>query len=287
MMMTYSYNICGLPIAVQTPRPIWEEGQSTVFSAPDAPPVLTLTLSEAGEISLPEGQPCPSHPECPVWRQGDRISRCSHDLFREKMHLRADYELSCPGRVSALVRGEDWDWATRSKYLWSGAALHALLLHQRGLIFHASYIAHQGGGLLFTAPSGTGKSTQAELWRAHRGAEIINGDKAGVTLREAPMAHGVPFSGTSGICKNRSLPLRAVAVLSQAAENAVTRLSPSQAVAALCANAFVDRAVPEEWSMALNLLLDLAAAVPVYGLACTPDLRAVEALERAMKEDAR
>lgn len=99
------------------------------------------------------------------------------------------------------------------------------------------------------------------------------------------MAHGVPFAGTSGICENVSLPLRAVVVLSQAPENSVRRLGPSEAVAALCPNLFVDQAIPEEWQMALHLLLDLVASVPVYALACTPDERAVAALEQAMARD--
>lgn len=154
-------------------------------------------------------------------------------------------------------------------------------------MFHASYVAHDGGALLFTAPSGTGKSTQAELWRVHRGARVLNGDKAAVRLSGAPTAHGMPFSGTSGICENVSLPLRGVVVLSQAKENTVRRLGPSAAVAALGENVFADRSIAEEWSAALNLLLDLAASVPVYALACTPDERAVCALEEAMARERR
>ena len=57
------------------------------------------------------------------------------------------------------------------------------------------------------------------------------------------------------------------------------------AIAALCPNVFADQSVAEEWHTALNLLLDLAASVPVYALACTPDERAVRALEQAMARD--
>ncbi|WP_370839368.1 hypothetical protein [Intestinibacter bartlettii] len=32
-------------------------------------------------------------------------------------------------------------------------------------------------GILFSAPSGTGKSTQADLWEKYENAEIINGDR--------------------------------------------------------------------------------------------------------------
>ena len=282
-MISYHYKVCGLQLQLNTPREFWVEPISRVFDAPPACGDVELTLRAVPEVT-PDAPLCRPHREKPVWREDERIFRGDHDLFRKEMHFCTEYSLRDPDHLTCFVRDEDWRWATRSKYLWPGIMFNYILLHHRGLMFHASYIGYQGEGILFVAPSGTGKSTQAELWRKHRGARILNGDKAGVTLQATPMAHGVPFSGTSGICENVSLPLKAVVVLSQAAENSVRRLGPSAAVAALCPNLFVDQAVPEEWQLALHLLLDLVAAVPVYALACTPDARAVEALERAMKE---
>ena len=72
-------------------------------------------------------------------------------------------------------------------------------------------------------------------------------------------------------------------VLSQAPENTVRRLGPAAAAAALSENLFADPAVPAEWQAARLLLLDLVSAVPVYALACTPDVRAVEALEQVLE----
>lgn len=286
-MISYHYNICGLQLQVNTPREIWVEFVSQAFEALPAERNDVEIVLEARPEVKPTALQCSQHREKPVWRANDRIYRADHDLFREKIHICTEYSLNAPSQLICHVREEDWLWATRSKYLWPGMMFNYILLHHMGLIFHASCIAHEGEGILFIGPSGTGKSTQAELWRTCRGADIINGDKAGVTLREVPMVHGVPFPGTSGICKNVSLPLKAIVVLFQAAENTVCRMGASQAVTALCPNLFVDQAIPEEWQLALNLLLDLIAQVPVYSLACTPDVRAAEALERAMKEGAR
>ena len=116
-------------------------------------------------------------------------------------------------------------------------------------------------------------------------AEVLNGDKAAVRLDGAPTVHGVPFSGTSGICRNVSMPLRCIVLLSQAPENRIRRLGASEALALLPQNAFADASVREEWQRTLSLLLDLIAAVPVYALACTPDVRAVETLEHALVRD--
>ena len=59
----------------------------------------------------------------------------------------------------------------------------------------ASFIRWQGRGILFSAPSGTGKSTQANLWVQHQGAEVINGDRA--ALRQVGgrwQAFGLPYA---------------------------------------------------------------------------------------------
>ena len=53
-----------------------------------------------------------------------------------------------------------------------------LAVNAGGIIFHSAYIGFRNEGILFTAPSGTGKSTQAELWRKWREADVINGDRS-------------------------------------------------------------------------------------------------------------
>ena len=50
------------------------------------------------------------------------------------------------------------------------------LFQNRIIHLHSSYIIYHDKAILFTGPSGIGKTTQAELWRDYQGAEIINGD---------------------------------------------------------------------------------------------------------------
>ena len=283
-MKTASYSICGLRLRIDSEYPLHEELGQCRFASADPVADVQITLSSVQKLPHPEGIACRANPEYPVWRSGSRISRCCWDRFRPHPHFCAEYDLDNPSEIRCAVRQEYWRWATREKYLWNGIQLQYLLLHHRSLIFHASYVGYAGSGILFTAPSGTGKSTQAELWRQELGAAVLNGDKAGVRLGRIPEICGVPFSGTSGICRNVTLPLKAVVVLGQAPENTVRRMKPVEAVTALCPNVFVDQAVAEEWQIALRLLLDLVEQVPVYALDCTPDRRAVETLYRAVFE---
>ena len=165
------------------------------------------------------------------------------------------------------------------RYMWNSVSLGQLLLPFKSLLFHASYISVDGEAILFSAECGVGKSTQAELWRKHRGAEVINGDKAGVSVEnDGVYAHGLPFCGTSGICKNKTLPLKAIVLLGQAPENKIRRVTGIEAIQSLLGNIYLDFLAPGETQKCVDVLIELLNTVPVYRLDCTPDEKAVETL---------
>lgn len=258
--MDYFYEFCGMRFCVEAERPMWSEPQADQFLISPAVPDVRIHTVCCPELPEAEGIRLGSRGEQTVWRSGDTVCRYAQDPFRQQPHMRTSYALSAVQDVSCAALEPDWRWATRSQFFWPGISLPQLLLHFWTLVFHASYVGCDGGAILFSAPSRTGKSTQAALWAEHRGAEVLNGDKATVRLDGPAIVHGLPVCGTSGICRNVSLPL-------------------------LSRNLFADTLVSEEWQLALSLLLDLLAAVPIYALACTPDVRAVETLEAAMARD--
>ncbi len=159
-----------------------------------------------------------------------------------------------------------------------------LLAEHGALLLHASYICCNGQAILFTAPSGTGKSTQAELWRTLRGAALINGDRAAIRMLGGDaVAAGVPFSGSSGVCRNETMPLRAIVYLSQAKTTTIRRLGMSEAFRRVwegCSVNVWNRADVESCTQTLAETLN---AIPVFHLACTPDETAVAALEKALE----
>ena len=153
-----------------------------------------------------------------------------------------------------------------------------------GLILHCAYAEYRDRAILFTAPSGTGKSTQANLWEQYRGAETVNGDRALLQkIGDAWYARGWPVCGSSGICHSRDLPIRAIVVLSQAPEDRAEALAPVQAFTRLYSEITVNRWNRAAALRAMELTEDLASAVPVLHLACTMEQTAVEALEQAME----
>lgn len=150
-------------------------------------------------------------------------------------------------------------------------------------ILHASYIQWEETGIAFTAPSGTGKSTQAGLWERYAGAETVNGDRMVFGLREGRMCgFGLPIAGSSKVFLNRTLPLRAVVLLEQGPENVVRRAGTREALAFLLRQVTVNRWDPDYMGRITALLGALLAQVPVYRLACRPDQEAVECLKNAL-----
>ncbi len=163
-------------------------------------------------------------------------------------------------------------------------ALERQLLRKGILILHASYIDHWGQAILFTAPSGTGKSTQAELWRKYRGAEVINGDRVCITREgDRLMAHSLPIAGTSGICRNRSLPVRAIVSLEQAGENRLAELRGTRAFAKIAGGIWANVFCREDAEQMMELIAGMLPACRVFHLACLPDERAVELLEQNLR----
>lgn len=171
-----------------------------------------------------------------------------------------------------------------SRYMWSSVSLAQLLLAKKAFFVHSSYIDIGGKAILFSAASGVGKSTQADLWQKHRGAGIINGDKAGILVDGGVYACGVPFCGTSGICKNKTLPLGAIVLLSQSKQNSARRITGLEALQGVLQNVYLDLLAPDEQKTIVDLLIELLKTVPVYALSCTADENAVIELEKALKE---
>lgn len=157
------------------------------------------------------------------------------------------------------------------------------VLSRHAVFLHASYIEYNGSAILFTAKSQTGKSTQAALWEKHRGAFVVNGDRALLRKENGVwVACGSPYCGTSKICHDRTLPIRAIVILSQAETNTARRAGTQAAFAALLSGCSFDPAEADEVKAVTDIAEELITSVPFYTLACVPDERAVAELEKVL-----
>ena len=162
-----------------------------------------------------------------------------------------------------------------------------LLIRAGRAVLHAAFVEWQGRGIAFTAPSGTGKSTQAALWEKYAGAETVNGDRMAFGLRAGRLwGFGIPIAGSSQIIRNRALPLGAVVLLEQGPENLVFRESPARALPFLLSQTTVNRWDGAFMDGVMDLLEALLRQLPVFRLRCRPDAGAVSCLRAALEAEA-
>lgn len=171
------------------------------------------------------------------------------------------------------------------KNVYTAFGLETILLHFNAMILHASFIRWNDMGILFSASSGVGKSTQASLWERYENAEIINGDRSVIRNTDAGWnAYGLPLAGSSGIYRNERCALRFIVLLEQAKENRILPVSVSEAYRFLYPEVMMHRWDRDFEEKASSLLFELIQEIPVIKLCCTPDQDAVNELKRFVTE---
>lgn len=158
------------------------------------------------------------------------------------------------------------------------------VLFNHGIVIHASAIDYNGKGIIFSAPSGTGKSTQACLWEDYMGARVLNDDCPVVKMeKDGIKIYGTPCSGSKDKFINSSANLSAVIILEQSLENSIRALSKYEAVTYLMPRCFLAYYDKKLMKMAINNFEEIINLVPVYLLRCRPDLEAVELVYQYIK----
>lgn len=237
-------------------------------------------LSIVEELSEPEGEHCFQSHNLQVFRHGDR-ELCyygSASPTLEGAYLRIERQ----GTVNQIqLKADSIPMGITDGIILTCMQAVTYITGTGGFLLHASWIRYRDRAILFTGPSGIGKSTQAALWEQHRGAELINGDRAAIfPTADGAQVRGIPYCGSSGVNKNQTMPLAAVVTLSKAPENSMTRLKGAKAFRQLWEGCSVNLWDPEAIGLATQTVVDTVSAVPVYHLACTPDERSVLILEK-------
>ncbi|MDO5299761.1 MAG: hypothetical protein Q4F18_10060 [Clostridia bacterium] len=172
----------------------------------------------------------------------------------------------------------------RSFRIFNALSAERLLLEKGAFVLHSSFIIHDGMAILFTAPSGTGKSTQADLWVKHQRARLINGDRT-LIQKQNGVWHGCgfPICGSSDTCLNEKAPIKAVVYLEQGTDNAITPLDGSKAVKKMISEVSINFWNPHCIQTAVDLLEAFCGEVPMVHYSCTKEQEAVDVLKRYLE----
>jgi len=158
-----------------------------------------------------------------------------------------------------------------AQYMGSGAVFARHLLRHNGFQLHSSAVLLSGKAYLFSAPSGTGKSTHTEKWQRLFGARYLNDDKPALRRTEDGwIAYGTPWSGKHDLSVPECAPLGGIAFLERGEENKILRLQPADAVPLLISQSLRYLSAGQMTAQ-LELLDKLLREVPVWRLVCRND----------------
>lgn len=179
---------------------------------------------------------------------------------------------------------------TPEKYYEITAVLRAvckkIVSDYNGFFLHCSCLMYKGEAYIFTAQSGTGKSTHTRLWRELLKDEVtmINDDKPIVRLSgDTFYIYGTPWNGKHGISNNIKAPIKAVYYLHQAEENKIERCDIITALSKLLSQTLLpdNKAVMNNL---LDMLEKLLTKTPVFDLYCNISHDAVYTVLDSIKE---
>ncbi len=152
------------------------------------------------------------------------------------------------------------------------------------LLFHGAVVVVEGRAYLFTAPSGTGKTTHIRLWLDRfPGAYVLNGDKPFLKVEAdgRVLACGAPWRGKERYGRNEILPLEAVCLLERAIENRIESVSLKDAL-----NVLIQQTHMPSDSTAtlktLRLIEKIGQGTRLYRLECNMEPDAARVSSRAM-----
>lgn len=152
------------------------------------------------------------------------------------------------------------------------------------LVFHGSVVAVDGEAYLFTAKSGTGKSTHTALWRQifGRRAVMVNDDKPFLHIGENGVtAYGSPWNGKHGLGANIGVPLKAICILERGVENSIREIPAGEALFMLLQQS--NRPMDKGKMPVYTELLDrLSRQVQFYRMQCNMDPEAARMSYEAM-----
>ena len=280
------YTISGIRFQVVCPEK-WmfrDEGVLAAYRSGDSAADHTLEFSLVEQLAPPAGTCICAQPDKQVYQdeacQIRYIGVVGEDLSGAYMRI-----ARCGSTSLVQVKESALQGHITAKLVLNAMEMEHHIVQNGGFLLHASYIGWQGRAILFTAPSGVGKSTQAALWQSLRDARVFNGDRAGVMVKDGVVyACGIPFSGSSGIAENETLPLSAIVYLSQAPQTRITRLTGINAFRSIWEGCSINLWNKEDVIACTETVLQTAAQIPIFHLACTPDSSAVEALEQALTQ---
>jgi len=197
---------------------------------------------------------------------------------RAIIYLTQDAEKKCEAYNSSLTSARETRISVKEAIFYAIRDLFLIHIQQKGILaVHSSSIIYDDKAYLFSASSGTGKTTHTNFWVEHFGAQILDGDVTAVCMENGEaIAYGLPWCGTSKKFQNRRVPLGGIIFVTRSCHNTISRLSPFESIIRLSARCFTPTWTPELADRNIEIATQLVPNILTAVLGCLPELNAAE-----------
>ena len=271
-MVSNKYLFCGCSVELKSDEEIRPEAEFSKFLSDYSSPDYSLKIIRTEYLPEKKGDMIFQSLRQKVYYDGSTRIYTSY----YNASLREYIEYGCKVNDSELYI--NYPDTLREISVFECMDLPSMLLKKGIGIIHCSFVEYNGEAILFVGDKQVGKSTQASLWKQYKGADIINGDRAGIYFADGRFyAEGVPFCGTSKICKNKKVPIKALVCLSKGTENKIKKLSAVEGFMSVLGK-FTYNNTKDNVEMISTLVKNLVETVPIFEYSCLKDESAVNYL---------
>lgn len=237
---------------------------------------IVITSKIVDKLEVPNGEIEYHSKYYDIYRDGESLIQVQRDESENIFGI----VIYNPNSAVILLENEN---VARKEYLLSEyAVLYYILRDQDAILIHSSSILYKDRGILFIAKSGTGKSTQARLWKEHLDIVQVNDDK-NIIIKENDelWIYGNPWSGKSFIDTNIRVKLTDLVFIYQSPENKIREISKKEQflylIPQITNSSFMYNR--DKWDMMTNALMDMNG----YSMGCTISYDAVEMLKNRLE----
>lgn len=181
-----------------------------------------------------------------------------------------DFEIAISDEVIKSIQKKNPNLSLDScEYIQFSFVFYRKLVDYNGMLLHSSAVIKDGYAYLFSAPSGTGKSTHTSLWlKNFPDARILNDDKPALRIEnDGIFVYGTPWSGKTDLNLNLRVPLGGICFLERSEKNFIEKMSSAEAVSCMLDQTVRPRML-QNMDKLLDILNNIISNASIYRMGC-------------------
>jgi hypothetical protein len=279
------YNISGIKIGFNFQYKDYFEDNIEIYQIDKDETIdYQLTVETKPFIALPKGKPTITYKNRNIYDLGQKESIIVFDEDNQvKQQIQYTKDLKT---ISITMTKKQKHTLAEMEYVLSGLFFLEIAINEYKLPFHASAIKYKKQAILFSAPSGGGKSTHANYWRImYNDVEYINDDKPLIYKENNTFyVSGSPWSGKETINTNTSAPLKAIVFIEKSETNSIKQMSSKEALPYLIRNSMRPRQETLV-AKAMTIIDGIATTIPLYLLKAKNDTSSVTCVYKKLFQE--